>query len=265
MVPTTQDCLKKTTEKTFSENYCVIHNIKMEVLNNALLSQPIEYCPECGRGKDYAGKRVAIENMRRQKQLIVDQKIENAMIGPRFKDKTFENYIIENEGQKKAVENIKKFINNYQRANGLILIGTNGTGKNHLASATVKKIVSIYNKTALVTKAIKIVRKIKESWKKNNEETETQVIKYYVKPDLLVIDEVGRQVGSETEAMFLSEIIDDRYENLKQTIITGNVTIQELKKLIGERSVERFKEKEYMGETVIVCDWESYRGKNNAC
>jgi DNA replication protein DnaC len=232
----------------------------MEILSNPFLSQPVEYCPECGEKKDHDVKDFEFENGRRQRQLIVDQKIENAMIGPRFKDKTFENYEIKNEGQKKAVEDIKKFIKNYRKSNGLILIGTNGTGKNHLASATVKEIVSIYNKTALVTKAIKIVRKIKETWKKNNEETETEAIKFFVKPDLLVIDEVGRQVGSETEAMFLSEIIDDRYENLKQTIITGNVTIQELKKLIGERSVERFKEKQYQGETVIVCDWESYRG-----
>ena len=45
----------------------------------------------------------------------------------------------------------------------------------------------------------------------------------FIRPDLLILDEVGVQFGSETEKMILFEIINGRYEQLKPTIVISNL------------------------------------------
>ena len=108
----------------------------------------------------------------------------------------------------------------------------------------------------LYAEAIKIVRGIKDTWGK--EATEQAAIDKYVRPKVLVIDEIGVQYGSETETQFLTEIINDRYNQKKQTILSGNVTVLEMQKILGDRVIDRFKE----SGKVLVCDWESYRSKD---
>ena len=46
---------------------------------------------------------------------------------------------------------------------------------------------------------------------------------WLIRPDLLILDEVGVQFGSETEKMILFEIINGRYEQLKPTIVISNL------------------------------------------
>ncbi|MFQ5560396.1 MAG: hypothetical protein ACE5FU_07420, partial [Nitrospinota bacterium] len=117
-------------------------------MENDFLGKPLEFCPKCGDEQDEREKQQKI----RAEQETINRKITNAMLSPRFKTKTFENYVIENSAQTAAVRDIKKFIENFDTSVGLIFIGNSGTGKNHLASAVVKEIVLKHNKTALVTK-----------------------------------------------------------------------------------------------------------------
>ncbi len=108
----------------------------------------------------------------------------------------------------------------------------------------------------LYTEAIKIVRNIKDTWRQKT--SEQTAIDKYVKPKVLVIDEIGVQYESNTETLFLTEIINDRYNQKKQTILSGNATVLEMQKILGDRVIDRFKE----SGGVLVCDWESYRSKD---
>lgn len=219
-------------------------------------------CPECHpemyeiKTKWYAG---LMESKSPQKK--INLALKNAMLAPRFKEKTFEKYFINSKEnqlhQKEALRVSETFASDF-RGMGLLFLGNSGTGKNHLAAAIINKIIRD-GKTALMLKAIKLFRAVKESWDKKATTSESQIIDSCVAPDLLVIDEVGVQVGSDTEMRIISEIIDDRYENYKPSILIGNITIDELKDLVGTRVVERFKE----GGRVVVFNWESYRGTNN--
>ena len=139
---------------------------------------------------------------------------------------------------------------------GLILIGNPGTGKNHLAAAIITEAIETHNKTALFTETLKIIRAIKESWRRDGE-TESKVIESFISPDILAIDEIGVQFGSETERMYLTEIINDRYNHQKPTILMGNVDVDKLSEIIGERPLDRFRE----GGKLIVFDWDSHRAK----
>ncbi len=75
--------------------------------------------------------------------------------------------------------------------------------------------------------------------------------------DLLVIDEVGIQFGTDTERMILYEILDLRYEAMLPVILTTNITdLKSLEKLLGERIIDRL----FEGESkIVVFEWESHR------
>ena len=75
--------------------------------------------------------------------------------------------------------------------------------------------------------------------------------------DLLVIDEVGVQFGTDTEKMILFEILNERYENLKPTILISNLSIESLKKFTGDRVIDRMKENK---GKVLIFNWNSARG-----
>ncbi len=74
--------------------------------------------------------------------------------------------------------------------------------------------------------------------------------------DLLIIDEVGSQFGSDTEKLFIFEIIDGRYQEMKPTILISNLDINGIKESIGERCVDRLREG---GGSMIAFNWESSR------
>lgn len=260
----TQDSLTKTIQPdsmTSESRHCDKHDLDYIAKiwkRNPVTNRPIEmnHCPQCTIEIEAEQKTEKERKDAYVRQAAINSRLHNAMIAPRFKDKTFENYRPESDGQKKAVETCEWFLENWDKSVGLIFIGGPGTGKNHLACALIKKFVAENVKAALMTEAIKIIRTIKESWRKDGE-TETQAIKRFIEPDLLVIDELGVQFGSDTEKMYLTEIINDRYNYMKPTILIGNLTPDEIKQIIGERAFDRFRE----GGKVVVFNWQSHRGK----
>jgi len=155
---------------------------------------PIFYCKECAAEQDLEADKER-ELLRRKKSF--DRRLHNAMISPRFTEKTLDNYSAETEGQKKALSLAKWFIENHKTVTGMIFIGKTGTGKNHLACGIIHEIVN-QGGTALITTAMKVIRSIKDSWR-DHISKEGEIIELYTKPGLLVIDEIGVQFGSDTE------------------------------------------------------------------
>lgn len=75
---------------------------------------------------------------------------------------------------------------------------------------------------------------------------------------MLILDEVGVQFGSEAEKLILFDVLNERYERCKATILLSNLTATEVKDYLGERVMDRMRED---GGKVVVFDWESYRGR----
>ena len=95
---------------------------------------------------------------------------------------------------------------------------------------------------AVFTAVLGAIRSTKETFRKGAEITEAEAIERLPEPDLLVLDEVGVQFGSETEKMYLFEIINGRYEQLRPTIIISNLAKAALREYLGEREVDRLRE-----------------------
>ncbi|PAV01844.1 ATP-binding protein [Arsenophonus sp. ENCA] len=132
------------------------------------------------------------------------------------------------------------------------------TGKNHLALSIAKHVINEHQSSALFTTVLRIAREFKSTWGKNAECSEADVIKRYAQPDLLIIDEVGVQFGSEAEKMILFEVINARYESMKPTIIISNLALNELFGFIGERVIDRMNDG---GGCTLAFTWRSYRSR----
>lgn len=217
-------------------------------------------CPKCVQEKiDYemseAGKKAAAERLAAQSQYL----LKKAAIPPRFSDRSLENFIASNEGQQKALGTAQAYVNDFTKTSGqsLILCGGVGAGKTHIAVGIAHELIARQCQ-CIFTSVIGAVRSVKETYNRNSEITEREAIDNLIKPDLLILDEVGVQFGSDTEKLILFEIINGRYENRKSTIVISNLAMTALADYLGERVIDRLRED---GGKLVVFDWPSFRRK----
>jgi DNA replication protein DnaC len=78
----------------------------------------------------------------------------------------------------------------------------------------------------------------------------------YAEVALLVLDEIGRQFDTETEKNYMFELINERYNRHKQTMLVSNLDTAEFKALVGTAITDRLKEG---GGKVVVFNWPSLR------
>ena len=182
-------------------------------------------------------------------------------IPPRYTTRTIDNYKAVTAEQKKALASVSKYIDNIDKVSELgtsmIMTGGVGTGKTHLASAIGNVFVGNGKAVAFMTVSA-MFRKIRETYRQDSKKTEQQVINDLRKVDLLVLDEIGVQKGSESEEYLLFEVLNERYCHYKPTILISNLTTKEMTDYIGARSLDRLREG---GGRMVVFDWESYRSQ----
>jgi DNA replication protein DnaC len=187
-----------------------------------------------------------------QKSLMEQRKKiwrEYSGIPDKFKYASFDNYKLIPRNQDQA--NIYNVIKH--KTLDMILCGAVGTGKTHLACAKISQLIDNGIQAQFV-QLIKLIRSIKSSWTSTHV-NESDIIKQFTEVPFLVIDEIGVQFESETEKQYLTEIINDRYNNKLSTYLISNMTVEELAKTVGDRVVDRFRESNQLG----LFKWESYR------
>ena len=232
------------------DKYCNIHNIEMEEIAT-VGDVKITACPKCAEEKkaEEKAKNIQLKNERLSEAY-------GKVIPPKFINDDFTTYSLNGNGNQKAVYDLAvKFAKNPMAFSGLLLVGKHGTGKTHLAFSIIREVIS-KGHTARYTEAIKIFRSIKESWHPTSAKLESEVLKGYKDPDVLVVDEIDVRYESKTETNILTEIINDRVLIMKPTVLISNLSLSAVKDLIGERAFDRFKD----GGLGIACDWDSYRG-----
>jgi len=219
-------------------------------------------CPKCmmiQRDKE-AKEQLAADEKLRQERIASKwkAKITGAAIPERFKDRTLESYVAKTSGQKKALAFATEYAKNFdlvlKEGRSAIFVGKVGTGKTHLAIGIALSIMQ-QQRSALFVTVQRLIRRVKDSWH-TKEETESQVVDVFASPDLLVLDEVGVQFGSEFEKQVLFDVLNTRYENRKPSILLSNIPKEQLSDYLGERVTDRLREN---GGKVIGFDWESYR------
>jgi len=218
-----------------------------------------ESCMKCSEEENkLEQEREQAERQALYERMIIADKME-AGLGKRHLVCSFENYKTDTVQKELALEKTKKYIEGVLSGNGncLVMAGKVGTGKTHLAAAMINTMVE-KGKNSKLVKMSEVIRNIKSTWSKGALQDESEVIKFYSSLPLLIVDEIGVQFGTDTEKLLLSEIIDNRYQDILPTVLISNLDTDGIKNCIGERSYDRLRQD---GGKVVAFDWESERGK----
>jgi DNA replication protein DnaC len=105
----------------------------------------------------------------------------------------------------------------------MALLGAPGLGKTHLGVSMLREVVG-QGYTGLYARGYDFLLALKDAWAgRGRKAAEIDVIKQYVKPDLLVLDEIGVQYFTDAEETMFFQIIENRYGANKPTIIISNL------------------------------------------
>jgi DNA replication protein DnaC len=218
-------------------------------------------CPHCAEEAEKREQAEAELAERKARQLAWQNKIGNSGIPDRFRDRTLENFEARTEDQQFALEFARDFAERFddvlKTGRSAMFIGKPGTGKTHLA-AGIGLHVMAQGRVVLFTTVMRAIRRVKDTWNRESRESETQAISAMVYPDLLILDEVGVQFGSDFERNMLFDVLNERYERRKPTLLLSNLPADEVTAFLGERIVDRLRED---GGKLIKFTWESRRGK----
>lgn len=183
-----------------------------------------------------------------------------AAIPPRYQRRSLETYQVELPGQKQALEVCQAYAGNTKRTlaegENLLLIGSVGTGKTHLACGVARKFLEAGH-TALYVRTAELISMVRETWRPDSKKTERKVMRELSEYDLLVIDEIGVQAATENEQQILFNVINGRNEQMRPVILISNLDADGIKKMLGERSYDRIRE----CARVVQFNWQSWRGK----
>jgi len=216
-------------------------------------------CPHCAAEKKSAKERkeaddkAAAAAKRRTDDLI------ECGVSLRHMDKTFDAYIAQNQEQVNALAKARSLVESVakdpRKVPSLIMCGKPGTGKTHLACAIA---IAAYDAGVTVCResVAGIIREFKDSWRKESEFDEMKLLRFYGTVKLLIIEEIGVQFGSDTERMYLFEVINRRYENCLPTVLVSNLDPDKLAAEVGERVMDRLRED---GGRLIRFTGESWR------
>ena len=158
-------------------------------------------------------------NRLKAKSLLLDETIKTA---------NFENFNIETDEERQAFEfakNLAEFYKNGGQGNSF-MSGPAGSGKSHLSMAILKSYLESGEKTALFVSYSHVIRLIKDSF--NNRDsvyTQNNIMGLLTNVDLLVMDDIG----SENNSYFSEELLTDVLDGRISTIITTNLSSEELR------------------------------------
>lgn len=170
----------------------------------------------------------------------------------RYWGETFDTYEVKNEMQKKALQAVRSFL--VAIAGGgfksLVMLGSAGVGKTHLACSLLREIDGGQYRTAP-----DIIEELRRAKSFTADETEAQIVGYYGHVPLLVLDEIGRGINAADEKYMIYHLLNARYNTRRPTVLISNFNKADFLAYIGVAAADR------LVESAEVCEMNgtSYR------
>ena len=118
---------------------------------------------------------------------------------------------------------VRGFAANYPLdSRGLILVGSIGAGKTHLAVGALKAVIADRGDQGLFCDYRELLRLIQNSYNPQVFTTELEILNPVMNAEVLVLDDLGAIRPTEWVWDTVSLVLNSRYNNMRTTIITTN-------------------------------------------
>ncbi len=192
---------------------------------------------------------------RERKQRSLDRRLNSAKLG-RFKPLSEFDWQWPKKIDQQAIQGLMQ-LDFLSTASNIILLGSNGVGKSTLAQNLGYQAV-MQGHTVLFTTAANMLNDLAAL---DGDNALRRRLKYYARPVLLIIDEVGYLSYSNRHADLLFEIINQRYEQ-RSTLVTTNRPFAEWNEVFPNAAcVVSLIDRLVHHSEVIAIEGESYRMK----
>ncbi|MBR2930090.1 MAG: ATP-binding protein [Clostridia bacterium] len=197
------------------------------------------------------------------KELLVMMNIESSGMGKLIEKQSFENFDLEwyrtsEEDYKRMVYNVRcarEYAESFGGgAKNLLLIGNTGTGKTHISTSIAKAIISkgfdvLYDSAQNIVAAFE-----QDRFHSGYGERESSAEKY-MECDLLILDDLGTEFVNQFTVSCLYNLINTRQNRGKSTIISTNLSPEELSGKYEGRIYSR----------IVGCDYKVlvFKGKDH--
>lgn len=217
-------------------------------------------CPEC------VSERMKQEEAERSLRFAQERADNRRMsllalanVPPRFQDRTFETYRAETREQNHALNVCRRYVEVFDdcldKGRCLVLVGHSGTGKTHLACAMAMRLAEAERRVRFV-EVYALIDEIKHQAFHAGGSEHEEVKRYSEGYELLILDEVGAQLGTDWERATLFKIINNRYKACLPTIMISNVEHADFIAYVGDRVYDRLQEN---GGVTVLFEWDSHR------
>lgn len=211
--------------------YCgkVLHQIRYESETAALFTPYYQECACAGAVEDRrkkahdADQKSAAEKQRRHMEKV-DKLLQHSGIRGRYLDKSFDTFKIEKDTEK-AFKSVLRYVEKFEemcnRGMGLYLSGSCGIGKTHLAVGIAQALIE-QEYRVICRPSVAMLLDIKSTYDENQTRSEYELLREYLRADLLVIDDLGKELITDWSLSMLYTIVNMRYEDKRPIIITTN-------------------------------------------
>ncbi len=232
---------------------------EIKAKNLALQSQRAEILVANGYPADYSdvkydcekcGDTGFIENKMCScmKEALTLAGIENSGFSALIKEQSFENFSLDyyskNIQHSEIMRRNRDFLMDYadnfdpRKSQSILLMGGTGLGKTHLSSALAKRVIEKGN-DVFYTGAIDLFSQFETQRFKSYSNEPNELIERYFECDLLIIDDLGTEMINQFSVSTLYNLLNDRLSRRKPTLISTNLSNEEIQKKYTDRITSR--------------------------
>lgn len=158
-------------------------------------------------------------------------------------DKTNFEVFDNKEYMEKLYTIMKKWCHSNFDKNLIYLAGQTGVGKTHLLKCMANELISL-NKVVYLTTSFAMNQDFLKSYSSKDIEEKDYLLQKYLEADILFIDDLGTELRQPNITVnYLYLVLNERKNNKRPTIITTNLTLEDVRDYYDERISSRIIDK----------------------
>ena len=216
--------------------------------------EPPYQCPDC-KDTGYVGEYndIPCHCLKKHATDLIyrDEPIMKRLLTDHFEDFDLSGYsskrdssgMSSRENAQQALEQSKRFVETFDNSfHNLFFYGTSGSGKTFLSSCIAGSLINT-DHTVIYISAVRLFNVCSDYTFGEKKDTDDYAYKSLFTADLLIIDDLGTEVSNTFTTSSFFYLINDRLLNSKSTIISTNLTLNEVSEIYSQRVYSRLVEK----------------------